>query len=164
MGVVARKSIFIYGANLIASLAGFLYWVLVAKLVSSNVLGTASTVISLINITITLSTLRLSTAILRVGTIYRNEIGKVAFTALTLDLTTITLIVLGALTVYAKILGSTQLTLHIIPLALAWTPTIALRLVLITTRNAKYIPHIQILSVTARIGLGIATPHKNFVK
>ena len=156
LGVVARESIFIYGANLIASLTGFLYWVAAAKIVSSEVLGTASTIISLTNITITISTLGLGTAILRVGAIYRNEIGRVACTALALDLVATILVVLGGLTLFARVLSSTWLALLIVPLALVWAPTIALTPVLITTRNAKYLPYTQIINATTRIGLGIA--------
>ena len=156
LGVVARESIFIYGANLIASLTGFLYWVVAAKIVSSEVLGTASTIISLTNITITISTLGLGTAILRVGAIYRNEIGRVACTALALDLVATTLVVLGGLALYVRVLGSTWLALLIVPLALVMASTPALRPVLIATRNAKYLPYTQILNAAARIGLGIA--------
>jgi len=156
LGVVARESIFIYGANFIASVAGFLYWVIAAKLVSSDVLGTASTIISLTSITIMSSTLGLGTAILRVGSIRRNEIGRVAYTALVLDLATTTVVALGGLTIYARTLSSTRLALLVVPLALAWAPTTALRPVLITTRNAKYLSYAQILSAASRIGLGIA--------
>jgi len=155
LAVVARESIYIYGANLIASLTGFLYWVIAAKIVSSEVLGTASTIISLTNITVTISTLGLGTAILRVGAIYRNEIGRVACTALTLDLAATTLVILGGLMIYVRILGSTQSALLVIPLALAWAPVIALQPVLIATRNAKYLPYTQIINAISRIGLGI---------
>ena len=153
--VAARESIYIYGANLIASLTGFLYWVIAAKIVSSEVLGTASTIISLTNITVTISTLGLGTAILRVGAIYRNEIGRVACTALTLDLAATTLVILGGLMIYVRILGSTQSALLVIPLALAWAPVIALQSVLIATRNAKYLSYTQIINAISRIGLGI---------
>jgi len=156
LGVVARESIYIYGASLIASVTGFLYWVIAAKIVSSNVLGTASTIISLTSITITLSTLGLGTAILRVGSIHRDKMGRVAYTALLLDLATTTMVALGGLIIYARILGSTWLALLVIPLALAWAPTAALRPVLITTRNAKYLSYAQIINAATRIGLGIA--------
>ena len=117
LGVVARESIFIYSANFIASVAGFLYWVIAAKLVPSNVLGTATTIISLTSITITLSTLGLGTAILRVGSIHRNEIGRVAYTALVLDLAaTVVVIMMYLLLVYLvhialRLLKKTELTL-----------------------------------------------------
>jgi len=156
LGVVARESFYIYGASLIASSTGFLYWVIAAKLVSSNVLGTASTIISLTSITITLSTLGLGTAILRVGSIHRDKIGRVAYTALILNLATTIMITLGGLIIYARILGSTWLALLVLPLALIQVPIIALRPVLITTRNAKYLSYTQILNATTRIGLGIA--------
>ena len=156
LGVVARESIFIYSANFIASVAGFLYWVIAAKLVPSNVLGTATTIISLTSITITLSTLGLGTAILRVGSIHRDKIGRVAYTALVLDLASTTIVALGGLTIYARVLGSTRLALLAVPLALVWAPTAALTPVLITTRNARYLSYAQTLSAITRIGLGIA--------
>jgi len=117
LGVVARESLFIYGANLIASITGFLYWILAAKIVSSDVLGTASTIISLTNIMLALSTLGLGMAILRVGLLYRDEIGKVTSTVLALDLLATILVVLAGLAVYERVLGSLQLALLIIPLA-----------------------------------------------
>ena len=156
LGVVARESIFIYSANFIASVAGFLYWVIAAKLVPSNVLGTATTIISLTSIAITLSTLGLGTAILRVGSIHRDKIGRVAYTALVLDLASTTIVALGGLTIYARVLGSTRLALLVVPLALVWAPTAALTPVLITTRNARYLSYAQTLSAITRIGLGVA--------
>jgi len=155
LSIVARESIYIYGANLIASATGFLYWVLAAKLVSSNVLGTSSTIVILSSITIALSTLGLTTAILRVGSMHRDEISRVACTALVMNLVTTTMVTLGGLTIYARILGSTWLALLVVPLALAGAPTLVLRPVLITTRNAKYLSYAQILSAASRIGLGI---------
>ena len=155
LSIIARESIYIYGANLIASATGFIYWVLAAKLVSSNVLGTSSTIVTLSSITIALSTLGLTTAILRVGSMHRDEISRVACTALVMNLVTTTMVTLGGLTIYARILGSTWLALLVVPLALAGAPTIALRPVLITTRNAKYLSYAQILSAASRIGLGI---------
>jgi len=153
--VIARESIFIYGANLIASLISFLYWVIAAKIVPSTVLGTASTINSLTSIAITVSTLGLGTAILRVGSVYRNEIGRITYTALMLDLIATTLVVLGGLTIYARILDSVRLALLTIPLALAWAPTVVLSPVLIVTRNAKYLPYAQVLNAISRVGLGI---------
>jgi len=147
---------YIYGANLIASATGFLYWVIAAKFVSSNVLGTASAVISLTSIVSALSTLGLGTAILRVGPIYRDKIGEVTCTALVLDLSATVIMVLGGLIVFTKILGYSWSVFFIIPLALVWVSATTLRPVFIATRNAKYLSYAQTLSAIVRIGIGIA--------
>ena len=156
LGIIARESLYIYSASLVASAAGFLYWVVAAKLVPSRVLGTASTIISLASITITLFTLGLSSAILRVGSLYRDVIGKVTWTSLVMSLGATLLAAVGGLVVYSRVLGAPDLALLVAVLALAWAPATALGLSLIATRRARHLLYVQALGAATKMCLGAA--------
>ena len=153
--VVARESLLLYISDLIASFAGFLYWFIAAKIVSSTILGTASAIVSLSTIVVTASSLGLAMAILRIGSIYRNTLGSVSATAIVLGIGSLLLVSLISLPLLIHVLGSIYLFLFVVSLALFTLLISILRSTLIVIRAAKYLPYTQSIAAVARVSIGI---------
>ncbi len=156
LGSIARESIYIYSAGFLSALTGFVYWIVAAKLVPSSALGAASTIVSLVSIITVVSSLGLNMAVLRIGSIYRSRIGQVSWTALTLNLVAVLIVLTVGLPIYMSTLDSTKLVLFVVYLALIAAPAISLRSILIALRRARYLPYVQVANTIARMGAGIA--------
>ncbi len=151
-------SLSIFIAQTLWHLIGFVYWFAAAKLVSSAVLGTASTATSLASITIAVSSLGLSSAVLRVSGVYRDKISEVAWASLAMSLASAVVVTLSAgLLIYTRILGSTLLAVLVALMAVSLGLSVPLSPTLIASRNTRYLPYIQLINAAVRIGLGIFT-------
>ena len=153
--IVARESIYIYGANLILSILGFIYWAIAAKTVPSSVVGSSSTIVSLATITITIASLGMNISILRVSGTRPGEAPRIFMTALIMGVASLALASTLGLPIYTRLLESPSASALVVALVLAWGPLIVMETSLIAVRRAKYLLYTRLISGGARLLAGI---------